>query len=175
MRIAIALLASVALLGGSAHAAEPPCLTPPEASALAAYALPSVVTGVTKRCASTLASDAYLNREGRTLANRYAGLRTANWPGARAALLKIGSGGKGPEAQMLQRLPQESQMQIADLMIEGLISQRVPLSDCGRIDTLVSLLAPLPASNLAEAMSVLLGLAGASGKAQAGPYRLCSA
>jgi hypothetical protein len=66
-------------------------------------------------------------------------------------------------------------MQIADLMIEGLISQRVPLSDCGRIDTLVSLLAPLPASNLAEAMSVLLGLAGASGKAQAGPYRLCSA
>ena len=69
-----AMLAAVALaaLPIAAQAAEPPCLTPSEFTALSNYALPSVINGTSERCATVLPGDAWLKRNGAQLAARYA-------------------------------------------------------------------------------------------------------
>ncbi len=93
MRQFIALAAAaLTALPGIAAAAEPPCLTPAEFTALSSYALPSIITGTTQRCAATLPADAWLRRNGGQLAARYAAAKPAAWPGAKAAFLKLSAG-----------------------------------------------------------------------------------
>jgi hypothetical protein len=69
-----ALLAPLALALApiAAQATEPPCLTATEFTALSSYALPSIITGTTERCAAALPADAWLRRNGGQLAARYA-------------------------------------------------------------------------------------------------------
>lgn len=157
---------------GLAHAASQ-CLTPAEASSLAAYALPAAITGTTKRCAPSLAPSAFLPRGGAELANRYAARKVQNWPAAKAAFFKIGGGAKDDSSALLKTLPDPSLQQMLDAIIEGMVAQEIPLTKCGEIDRVVGLLAPLPAQNTADLIAVVLGLASKSGKAQTDKFAIC--
>jgi hypothetical protein len=168
--LCVALLATAP---GVASAAQQQCLTPAEASSLAAYALPAAITGTTKRCAPTLSSEAFLPRGGAALATRYSARKAQNWPAAKAAFFKIGGASKDESSALLKNLPDPSLQQMLDAIIEGMVAQQIPVSKCDEIDHIVGLLAPLPVQNTADLIAVVLGLAGKSGQAKLDKFAIC--
>lgn len=170
-----ALFLALALVPASAHAAEPPCLTPHEFTSLAGYALPSVITGTSQRCAATLPADAFLRRNATQLAARYAEGKAANWPQAKQALFKLGAAGGQEANQAMRTLPDQTLQLMADGLVEGMIGQNLPTERCGAIDRVVRLLSPLPPANTAELIALAAGLAARSGKARVGAFSLCPA
>jgi hypothetical protein len=169
---AIALTTAPAL----AQAAEPPCLTPAEFTALSTYALPSVVTGATERCAATLPANAWLPKNGKQLSARYARSQSASWPTAKAAFLKLSGAAGNPEASnVLKSMPEASQRQMADGFISGIVGQQLPTERCTAVDSLLRLLSPLPPQNTAEIIAVGAGLVSRSGRSKIGPLTICPA
>ena len=175
---AIAYLASATLMVTplAAQAAEPPCLTAAEFTALSSYALPSIITGTTERCAAVLPADAWLQRKGGELASRYAEGKSATWPAAKAAFLKLGGNGASAEAaNLLRSLPDTSLQPMFDTVIAGMIGQQLPTARCGMVDQVVRLLAPLPPENTAELIAMLVGIGAKTGRAKIGKFSLCPA
>lgn len=169
-------LFAVAFVPIAAQAAEPPCLTPAEFTALSSYALPSIITGTTERCAASLPANAWLKRNGSQLAARYATGKPAAWPTAKSAFFKLaGTGANNEAAGLIRGMPDSSQQQMADAFISGLVSQKLPTERCGVIDQLVRLLAPLPAQNTAELIAVAAGLGARTGRARLGSISICQA
>lgn len=157
-----------------ANAAQAPCLTPGEFTSLATYSLPSIISGTSQRCAATLPQDAYLKRNGDALAARYAVRKTAAWPGAKAAFIKLGTG-NAEANDLLRTLPDPTLQQLVDGMVQGLVGQRLPASRCTSVDRLVSLLAPLPPENTAELIGLAVGLGARTGETKVGNIALCPA
>jgi len=150
----------LAMTPGIAAAAEPVCITKKEATALIAYALPQAINGTAKRCASALPANAFLRREGPQLAARYAGQKDRYWPQARPAFMKtLGADGS---ADMVRKLPDETVRQLADVFVEGFVSQRIALKSCSKLDLAIDLLSPLPPENTAGLIALTLDLAGAA-------------
>lgn len=174
--LALIATATLALTPIAAQAAEPPCLTAAEFSALSSYALPSIITGTADRCAATLPASAWLRRNGSELATRYAVAKPAAWPAAKAAFLKLGGSSANAEAaNLLRSLPDTSLQPMFDTLIAGMIGQQLPTERCGMVDRVVRLLAPLPPENTAELIAVLVGIGAKSGRAKVGSFSLCPA
>lgn len=153
---------TAAMTPGLAMAAEPVCLTKKEATALIAYALPQAISGTAKRCAPSLPADAFLRREGPQLAARYAGQKDRYWPQARPAFLKT-LGAEGSDgAKMMRSLPDETVRQLADVFVEGFVSQRIAPKSCTKLDLAIDLLSPLPPENTAGLIALTLDVAGAA-------------
>ncbi|HVR89648.1 MAG TPA: hypothetical protein VHG29_00960 [Novosphingobium sp.] len=164
----------IALPGVAQAAQEAPCLTPAEFTALSSYALPSLITGAAERCTAVLPGNAYLTRSGAQLAQRYAARKSAAWPGAKAAFLKV-SGGNAEVSQLFTAMPDEALQPMVDGLISGMIGQKLPTERCGSIDRLASLLAPLPPENTAELIGLAVGLGSKSGKGKVGQFSICAA
>ncbi len=160
---------------GLAQGAEPPCLTAREFTDLSSYALPSIISGTAERCAASLAPGAFLPRNGRALALRYAAAKPAAWPGAKAAFLKLSGGANSDTANLFKNLPDAKLQPLVDTLVEGLISQQVPPERCRTIDTAVRLLAPLPPQNTAELIALAVGLGSRTGGGKLGKLTLCAA
>ena len=154
------LAIAVAVMPGLAAAAEPVCLTKKEATALIAYALPQASSGTAKRCAPSLPATAFLRRQGTQLAERYAGQKNRYWPQAKPAFMKtLGAEGNG-SAQMVANLPDETVRQLADVFVEGFVSQRIAPKSCTKLDLAIDLLSPLPPENTAGLIALTLDVAG---------------
>ena len=162
-------------LPGLAHAAEPPCLTPGEFTALANYALPSVINGTASRCAPALPADALLTRSGGELAARYARTKASAWPGAKAAFLKVSTATNPQAADLFRSMPDPSLQQMTDGLIEGLVGQKLALKRCESVDRLVMLLSPLPAESVSEVVALAVGIGAKTGKASLGAFSICQA
>ena len=160
-----ALLASVP---GMARAAEPPCLTLAEFTSLASYALPSIISGTSQRCSASLGPNAWLPRNGEQLAVRYAKNKTSAWPGARAAFLKLSENTNDQANKLFRDMPDAPLQQIVDAMMEGMVSQSIPLERCETIDGVVRLLSPLPPENTAELIALAVGLGSKSKEPKVG-------
>lgn len=158
-----------------AAAAEAPCLTTSEFASLAGYTLPSIIKGTSQRCASTLGPNAFLRTNGQELANRYATHKAANWPEAKAAFLKLSSNSSSNANEIFSDMQDESLRPIVDAMLEGMISQQIPLDRCATIDKIVNLLSPLPAENTAELVALAVELSSNSKPAQVDKINLCPA
>jgi hypothetical protein len=172
-RLTAVILALAVTTPSLARAAEPPCLSPGEFTALAEYALPSIISGATLRCSSALAPDAYLRRSGSQLVERFATRKPAAWPGAKAAFLKLSTSG-GPDVdRMIRTLPDPSLQQMLGSLMEGLVSQQVPLERCTAIDRLIGLLSPLPAQSTAEVIALAVGLGSKAGRTKLGVISVC--
>lgn len=170
-------IALASVPGVAQAAADGPCLTSAEFSSLATYGLPSIIKGVSERCGPSLGAGGWLPRNGPQLASRYSQAKPAAWPGARAAFFKFGGAGSGGKdlAGALQKMPDANLQPIVDGLIEGLISQQVPLERCSTIDRVISLVAPLPPQNTAELIALTAGLASKSGGSLASKLKLCAA
>jgi len=170
--IAAALLAAVP---GIAQAAAP-CLTPREFASLAGYTLPSIITGTTQRCATTLGNESFLRQSGAQLSARYAARKATEWPGAKSAFIKLSSSNDTSGAsKLIAGMPDASLQQMLDGMMAGMIGQQIPLDRCGTIDNVIRLLSPLPPQNTAELIAVVVGLTSKSGTNKVGPINLCQA
>ena len=168
-----AIAAVAAMLPGLASAAEPPCLTAPEFTALATYSLPSVITGTVHRCAPTLPSDAFLPTEGAGLAARYAESRETAWPAAKAAFLKLAGSSLG-SGGLMKGLSDNSMQEIVDTAIAAKVTDALPAERCGTVNRLVQLLAPLPPESTAGVIALAVGLGTRSGR-KIGPITVCPA
>lgn len=164
--------ALLALAPSLAMAAEPVCLTRQEATALIAYGLPEAISGTAKRCAPVLPADSFLRRRGTELAARYAGQKDKHWPQARPAFLKALNAGGGDTGGLTRNLPEETQRQLADVFVEGLVSQRIAPKSCGKLDLAIDLLSPLPPENTAGLIALSIEVASRT-EAKAGGVRLC--
>ena len=170
-------LASAVLLclPGIAQAAEPPCLTPVEFTALSTYALPGMISGTAQRCAPALPAEAFLKRGSGEMVQRYARVQGPAWSAAKPAVLKLVAFGNPQLAETFKAMPDANLQQMAGAFIEGMVTQRVPLERCGAIDRLLRLLAPLPPENTAELIALGVGLSSRSGRARFGNLSICPA
>ncbi|MDG2002872.1 MAG: hypothetical protein P8J20_06020 [Novosphingobium sp.] len=174
----IAAAAFLIVVPGIAQAAEPPCLTKSEFSALASFGLPSVISGANERCSPTLSSGAFLPTQGDALVETYASRKDANWPAAKSAFLKISGKTDGKANDLLKLLPDDTLQAMLDVIVEGMVSQEIPIERCGIIDDFARLFAPLPPENTAELLALVVGLAGkpkkdGSGKSAIGKLAIC--
>lgn len=167
-------LAALAIAPGLARAAEPPCLQPAEFAALAGFALPSAINGASQRCTASLPADAFLRTGAGAMATRYAGARSAAWPGAKAAFLKLGSAAEGDAAKLIGLLPDEALQQIVDAAIQAKVADTLPLERCATTDRLLLLLSPLPPENTAELIALAVSL-GAGAEGAKGPATVARA
>ena len=152
-------VAALATLPGMAGAAEPPCLTPAEFSALATYALPGIISDVAHRCAASLPAGAFLPGNGDALAGRWGTAGPVVWPVAKAAFLKL-SAGAGPDAAaMLHNMPDDSLQQLVAMAASQYAGQKLPTERCDTIDAAARALAPLPPENIGQLLAVLVSLA----------------
>lgn len=174
-RTALALAATLATLPGLARAAEPPCLTAAEFTALASYGLPSMIKGAADRCAPALPAGSWLPQNGAQLSARYASAKPRAWPGAKAAFLKLGGTGDKQALDMIKTLPEPTQQLMVDGLIEGMVGQQLPTGRCVTVDRLVRLLSPLPPENTAEVIAIGIGLASRTGQAKFGQFSVCPA
>ena len=173
----LALFASVVALTAPqvAAAQSGACLTPREFTALATYALPSLISGTARACGTALPAEAYLRRSGAELAQRYAAGKPKAWPEARAAFLKMASGRDPSSVQLFAAMPDDTLQQVADAAFTGIIAGQVKPSSCATIDRLVGLLAPLPPENTAELIALAVGLGSQTGSKRLGDLTLCKA
>lgn len=169
------IAALLATISGTANAATPPCLTSSEFASLATYALPSVISGTTQRCSAQLGANAYLRRSGSELVARYAQRKAASWPGAKAAFLKLSASTNADANNLIRNLPDASMQPMLESLMEGMVSQRIPLERCTTIDRAISLLAPLPAENTAELIALAAGLGAKTGGGQLAAITVCAA
>ncbi len=164
---------AVALAPCAALAADPPCLTAHEFTALATYALPSAITGAVEHCSPTLPADAYLRTDGSGLAARYAANKDAAWPTAKAAFLKLAGGANPNVSDLTKNLPDATLQQIVDTAIVTKISEVLPVERCSTVSHLVKLLAPLPPESTAGVIALTIGLGASSGHNRIGKITVC--
>ena len=165
--------AFLTMASGTAQAAEPPCLTASEFTSLANYAMPSIISGTSQRCATTLGPDAYLRKSGNELVARYSRQKPANWPGAKTAFLKLSSTASNDAEKLMRDMPDTSLQPMLDAMMEGMVAQQIPLDRCDIIDRAVRLLAPLPPESSAELIALVVGLGARSKQAKIGKFSIC--
>lgn len=156
----------------AAMAAEPVCISKAEATSLIAYALPQAINGTAKRCASSLPADAFLRTKGPGLAARYAAQKDRYWPKAKPALLKALNTQGGGSSNMMTGLPDDTLRQMADVFVEGFVSQRIAPKSCKQLDLAIDLLSPLPPENTAGLIALSMDVAG-SADPRLGKVTLC--
>ncbi len=149
------VLACAALLAQNAVAAaeRPACIAPHDMRTLVRIALPDAVEGLAERCTPALPASAFLPSEGRALAARYREEAPVDPARARAAI-------QAATGQDLSSFASSDTIDtIARQLISQQIAQRLALGDCREADMLVKLAAPLHASDMAEAIVLLLKMA----------------
>lgn len=156
-----------------ALAAEPVCLTPREFTAMSTYALPSLIEGAARTCATQLPESAFLRRSGTELAERYGASKDRAWPEARAAFIKMSGSRDQGAAQLLAIMPEDSLKDMADAAFTGIVAGQIKPGSCATIDRIVALLSPLPAENTAELIALAAGLGAKTGEARVGKFALC--
>ena len=173
--LSLALSAALLSLPQLAAAAEAPCLTPAEVSALSSYALPSAISSATRTCAVSLPAGAWLPAHGNDLAARYAPIKDRAWPTARAAFLRMSSATSPEAATLFSTLPDESLRPMADAALAGIVASKVKPETCPTLDRAFYLLAPLPAENTAELIALAVGIGSKAGEPRLGKFSICKA
>lgn len=170
---ALALTLSLLSLASSqaAMAADATCLTAREATAVASYALPSVIAGTSQRCSAVLGKDAYLSREGMKLSARYGPSKAAAWPAAKAAMLKVG--GAGDMTDAVRKLPDATVQPLVDTLVTSMVVEQMPTDRCSSIDRALWLLSPLPPENTAELIALSLGIMAQGKNPRIGKIAIC--
>lgn len=161
-RIRLAAVAAAALaLQPVAAQAQPSCITEDEVSAMAIYAMPSLVQSVRLQCGSALTSSGFIARRGDAFAARYAGLQNAVWPRAKSGLLKYGAGNARSGTQdiaMFANLPDNAVRPLVDALIAQEASTKIQRSQCGRIERVMEAVAMIDPEVAGTLVGVAAGL-----------------
>lgn len=152
-------LALTSLGAAQAAAAQAPaCLSEREVTSLVTYALPMVMNSAMKTCSPQLSPQGYFATQGPTLVQRYAARKSAAWPEAKAALIKLG-GNDAKMKDLVANLSDEALQPFAEGIISAMVTRGIKPGQCKAIERGVRLLAPLPPENTAELVTFVLVLA----------------
>lgn len=152
--------AAVASLGTAdvASAQAPACLSEREVTSLVTYALPVVMTSTMKTCGPQLSPQGYFATQGSSLVQRYTARKSAVWPEAKAALIKLG-GNDDKMKDVVANLSDEALQPFAEGIVSAMVAKGIKPGQCKAIERGVRLLSPLPPENTAELVTFILVLA----------------
>jgi len=148
-RTLLALAGATALLvQPQLAAAQQACVAEDEVSAMAIYAVPSVVRSMQLTCGAELSQGGWLARDAGALAQRYAGMQGRVWPKAKAGLLKMvrSQAANTQAAQMIATvadLPDQNVRPLVDALIVQEVSAKIPVAECGKIERVMEAIAPI--------------------------------
>jgi hypothetical protein len=166
-RLTRAALAISFVAGSAASAAEPvagPCLQQSEAEDLMVFMLPSLMEAMARKCTPLLPASATLSRSGQTLASRYRADSLAAWPNARAAFTKASGG------EPIQYLSEDLTRKVIEEASSAAVVANFKAKDCAIVDRFIGALAPLPARNIAQLMSLLMEIGANKNRS---PMQIC--
>ncbi len=151
----------------SAQSAQPkPCISPDQNEAVTAYVMPALATEMARKCAPSLAANAYLTANAQRLSRAWQPAADRAWPTARTVVAKLagiplapGSGGDGFAKMVLAPA------------LAGKIAFEMDAQACAVTDRLLQQLEPLPAQNLAAVLALVLEV-GSQQQTQL-PFRVC--
>lgn len=151
-RIGIPVAAAlwIGLGATTAQAAATSCVTPAEGAGLMLVLAPEAIKGVGTACAQALPPTALLRQTGGAFMEKYEAEANAAWPQAKLALGKISGGNSSAmlESDLLR--------QVLSATIVAEVTKGIKAKDCGAIDHIVTLLAPLPPKNAAELVVTII-------------------
>jgi hypothetical protein len=158
--------AFAALTAASAQAAIPrlPDMSGDEASALAVYAVPSLLAAVRQTCAGELSPNGFLARQGDYLAQRYAAEQNAAWPLARSAMFKFASTKAGDKLKAFTTLPDQTIRPLADALIQQEAAAKIHPHSCHNIQRMAEALSPLEPREAGRILGVMFDIATESEK-----------
>lgn len=119
------------------------CLTDADAQAVALVAMPEIIRETGVVCATRLPADSLVRRTSGPFIAKYDAAADEAWPTARAAITRM----IDPMADVLLQ-SQYARPVLTSLLVPQLVG-RIEPADCGTLDRLVTLLAPLPPRNTA--------------------------
>lgn len=174
--------AALASLGAAevAAAQEPAYLNEREVTSLVTYALPVVMDSTMKACRPQLSPQGYFATQGSSLVQRYAARKSAAWPEARAALVKLG-GNDDKLKDIVSSLSDEALQPFAEGMVAAVVTKGIKSGQCKAIERATRLLSPLPPENTAELVTFVLVMAdkpkvrGAVGASKKSDLPICPA
>lgn len=152
---AVALIAMAS--ASAAQAGEARCFTPDDLTAIVRYALPGAITAASKVCRPLASAEGFLANEAPALIAHYRDGQPQAWPQARAAIMRVGLGtltGRDKLGPLAALLPDGALQGLADGFIDSYVSQNVRASDCGDVEDLLRLTAPLPPANTARLIAL---------------------
>lgn len=171
---AAALLLAQAAPAPAPAAPPRPCVTPAEAGAMAVLVLPELIDAVGRSCTPHLAETAWLRAQGGELTQRWRTEGAGQRETALAAIAKMippgamggGPGGRGasgagavPPGQTSGAAPSpEAAMGAMIGGMTGEMSRRLTPATCNEISRFVESLSPLPAANVAQMVSAVMGI-----------------
>ncbi len=141
-----------------AAAQDPSCLSEREVTSLVTYALPVVMNSTMKTCSPQLSPQGYFATQGSSLVQRYAVRKSAAWPEAKAALIKLG-GSDDKMKDVVANLSDEALQPFAEGIVSAMVAKGIKPGQCKAIERGVRLLSPLPPENTAELVTFILVLA----------------
>jgi len=171
MSAALALWAITGATTAQAAERAKQCLTRDEASAIMFVLAPEAIRAAGSACAQALPATALLLQTSGPFFDAFQAESDRAWPTAKSGLAKLGSGGD------LAGLDPELMRPLLSTLIVPMIAKEIKPQDCGKIDHIVSQLAPLPPKNLVELIVSVLEIAGDSrtGKGKKNDFPICPA
>ncbi len=160
-RVAALLAAAAVTLQPIAASAQKPCITERGIGALATFLVPTLIAEVRARCEGQLASDGFLAREGDAFPARYAALREAVWPEAKAAFITFAGADTKQERQNVQAMADTPDEVLQTLMEEAIaekLGATIRPRSCRSIERMVEALAPIEPEVAANIIGVVAGL-----------------
>lgn len=154
---ALSLLASASV--AVAQTQNQPCLSSGEMRGVAGFLLPSLHAAITESCASHLSPTGYLNTNRDRLAAKFVAGQDADWPVARAALLKLGAARSG---QAIPDMPDEILRPLVEGGISSGMAARINASECGQIEQLAESIDPMPRANVVTLLAVAMPMIGSA-------------
>lgn len=152
LKAPLTVFAVLANLSTGAAQAATPCVTTPEATAIAQVALPEVIRQVGQICAAQVPASSLLRQTGGPFITRYQAEADRAWPAARAALGRVA----GPDVAPLLQSDFTRPM-LVSLLAPALVDIVQP-GDCREVDRIVTLAQPLPPANAAGLIVATLKL-----------------
>ena len=153
MKRAFTLIAATMLLGLSAgaNAQARNCLTHAEASAMIGYALPDLLVGLKDKCRASLPAASFLIARSGEMEARYRAQSDALWPQAKTAFTKMVG-----EEETLEKMPDSAVRPFLAAAFATAITEDIDPADCPTVDGVVEMLSPLPPTNLARLIGIIV-------------------
>ncbi len=118
--------------------------------------LPDMIAGMSDKCSNALPTGAFLDVNGKAMADHFRPASTAAWPIAKPALLKLG----GDDAKMLTSLPDEALRPLVSSLLTSAMSEKIKPEQCLSLNRLVESMAPLQAENVSNMILAIIELSG---------------
>jgi len=167
-RISLLPLGALILSSPAQAATQVPCLSPAEAHSLVTYTLPDIITGLINHCRPHIPATAWLVTGAPSVVPTYRAAANGSWPTARKAAEKLSTA-----AFMVRLLPDSVVQATMRAMISKGVADSVKPADCGFVDRAMEQVAPLPAQNMTNLITLMIEIDNAKAKNRKPAITIC--